>query len=88
MKLKYQFYVHQVADSYAAVTIGKDARVFKGMICTNETGAYLLSQLKDDITEEELLRRMMLKYDEEKSVLRDALREFTAKLFDDDVLIP
>ena len=41
MKLKYNFVVQQVADDYVAVTVGKDASSFGGLIRMNKTGAFI-----------------------------------------------
>lgn len=46
MKLKYNFVIRSVGDSYVAVAVGEDAAKFNGMIKLNTTGEVIFSMLQ------------------------------------------
>lgn len=80
MRLKYDFAVRDIMGEYVMVPLGEGALKFAGMISTTETGALLVEALKQDITREELLRRMLAEYDvDEQTALAD-LEEFLQTL--------
>ena len=86
MKLKYNFVVQQVADDYVAVTVGKDASSFGGLIRMNKTGAFIFEKLKKDVTREELLKTLIEKYEADENVLSDNLDSVLKRLQDENVL--
>ena len=52
MKIKSDYLLRKVADSYVVVPVGKATVDFNGMINLNETGAFLWQQLQKDADEE------------------------------------
>lgn len=46
MKIKSDYLLRKVADSYVVVPVGKATVDFNGMINLNETGAFLWQQLQ------------------------------------------
>ena len=59
MKLKYDFAVREIMGEYVMVPLGDGALEFAGMISTTETGALLVEALKQDVSREELLKRIL-----------------------------
>lgn len=87
MKLKYKFVVQEVSDGFVAVAVGADAAKFNGIIRMNKTSAFVFKQLADDITEDEIIAKMMDKYDGEEKVMRKDTKDFLAKLSEADLLV-
>ncbi len=87
MKLKYDFMVQEVADGFVAVAVGSDAMKFSGLMRMNGTGAFILEQLKEDISLEELVGKMAEKYDADEETLRSAAENFLAKLKAEGILL-
>ena len=63
MKIKKDFILRKVADSYVVVPVGKLTLDFNGIINLNETGAFLFELLQEGAEKEELLRKMLEEYD-------------------------
>ena len=63
MKIKSDYLLRKVADSYVVVPVGKATVDFNGMINLNETGAFLWQQLQKDADEETLLKAMLMEYE-------------------------
>ena len=86
MKLKYKFVVQEVADGFVAVTVGPDASKFSGIIRMNGTSAFVFDLLKEEITMDEIVRKMYEKYDADEEVLRKDAEKFTAGLREANLL--
>lgn len=86
MKLKYNFAVQKVTDFWAAVPVGADAKRYSGVISLNESARDMMELLRDDITEDELVQRMLGLYDIDEAQLRQDVRGFIAKLQEAGVL--
>lgn len=86
MKLKYEFAVSQVCGAWCAVPVGKSANIYKGVICLNEPSADMMKLLKDDITEEQLVQKMLQEYDVEEQELRKDVHDFIEQLKAENVL--
>lgn len=80
MKLKYDFVVRNIVDEYVLVPVGDAALSFGGMITTSEVGAFLIGQLKDDVTREELAERLVAEYEVDADTARADLDEFLGQL--------
>jgi len=63
MKIKKDFILRKVADSYVVVPVGKLTLDFNGIINLNETGAFLFGLLQKGAEKEELLQKMLEEYD-------------------------
>ena len=63
MKIKKDFILRKVADSYVVVPVGKLTLDFNGIINLNETGAFLFGLLQEGAEKEDLLRKMLEEYD-------------------------
>lgn len=87
MKLKYDFAVREIMGEYVLIPMGEGALAFSGMISTSETGALLVDALKNDVTRQELLERMLEVYDVEEADAAADLDEFLERLRKLDLLI-
>lgn len=63
MKLKNGFEIVKIVDDYMLVPVGDQMEQFNGTVVLNEVSAFLLEKMKDDITEEELLKYVIDEYD-------------------------
>lgn len=86
MKLKYDFVVRNIVDEYVLVPVGEAALSFGGMITTSEVGAFLIGLLKEDVTREELARRLMAEYEVDEATACGDLDEFLGRLKKLDLL--
>ena len=63
MKIKKDFILRKVADSYVVVPVGKMTLDFNGIINLNETGAFLFGELQKGADREELIQKLLAEYD-------------------------
>ena len=66
MKIKDNFILRKVADSYVVVPVGKLTLDFNGIINLNETGAFLFGLLQKGAERDELVEKMLAEYDVER----------------------
>lgn len=77
MKLKESFITHKNKDDYMMIDAsGK----FAGIIHSNATAAFIIECLKTETTEDEILEKMLAKYDADKNIMADNVREIIDKL--------
>lgn len=86
MRLKYEFSVNQVCGVWCAVPVGPSASKYSGVISLNETAADMMKYLSQDITEDELVEKMLSDYDVPEAELRQDVQAFIQKLKDENVL--
>ncbi len=86
MKLKYNFAIQEVTDFWAAVPVGKDAKKYKGVMSLNESAKDMMEFLREDITEEELVEKMLQTYEVPEGQIRKDVADFIQKLKDAEVL--
>lgn len=55
MKLKYQFIINQIGDNYVAVPVADEVIGFNGALKLNDTAAYIINKLNDEIKYDELI---------------------------------
>ncbi len=86
MKLRYTFVINQVAGQMVAVPVDCP-KGEQSIIKTNETGAYILELLKNDISKEEILSKINMDFEiENQDKLKAWLCDFLQKLKDAEVL--
>ena len=61
MQLKDGFITHEGADEHITVPVG--GLSFSGMVRSNKTAGFIVECLKEDVTEAEIIERMLAKYD-------------------------
>lgn len=81
MKLKYNFVTNEVADRIIAVAVGDDLQKFNGFIKMNGTGAFIFNMLKNDVTEEEIIKAMSSEYtDATEAEITETVKDFVGQL--------
>lgn len=53
-------------DETVAIPLGKNAQLFHGVIKMNDTGAFILDLLKEEISEEDIVRLISKEFDASK----------------------
>lgn len=87
MKLKYTYVINEVAGQKVAVPIDSGYGE-QSIIKTNETGAFILELLKNDITLEGIIEAVKRDFEiESESALKAWLDSFLEKLKKADVLL-
>lgn len=80
MKIKDDFYIKQVAGLNIVVATGEAAEDMNAMINLNESAAFLWKQLENDITEDELIKRLTEEYDVDYEKASISVEKFILKL--------
>lgn len=87
MKLKYTFVINEVAGQTVAVPIDA-ASGEQSIIKTNKTGAYILEQLKEDVSFDGILTKIKTDFEvKDEKELENWIKNFIEKLKSADVLI-
>ncbi len=86
MKIKEDFILRKVADSYVVVPVNKMTLDFNGIINLNETGAFLFGLLQKGATKQELLDKMLDKYDVTDEIANKDIDNFLSKVKEADIL--
>ena len=71
MKLRKEYVTHN--DGEQQMMVDTSAK-FSGLIRNNKTAAYIVDLLKSEITEEQIVAKMLEKYNVEESVLKKDVR--------------
>ena len=64
MRLKYNFIVNEVAGQFVAVAIGDAVEEFSGFVKMNDIGAEIFEMLKEEISADEIIEKMLEKHPE------------------------
>ncbi len=86
MKIKENFMLRKVADSYVVVPIGPAVANFNGMINLNGAGAFLWQLLENETTEDEVVNAMLQQYEVSEELARADVKKFITQLKDADLL--
>ena len=86
MKVKKDFILRKVSDSYIAVPVGEAVVDFSGMVNLNESGACLFEALQKGASEDELVEALLSEYDVEETVARADVKRFISKVKDAGIL--
>lgn len=81
MKLTKGFITHTLGDEQMMVAAGPAARLFHGMVQSNETAAFIVDFLKNPTTEDAIVDAVLCEYAgvDRQTVVED-VREILAKL--------
>lgn len=82
MKLKENFLLRQVADTWVVMPIGQEMLDFNGMLTLNETGAFLWQKLQEGADLEGLVAALTAEYDVSAEEARADAEAFCQKLLD------
>lgn len=80
MKIKDDFYMKEVAGLNVVVATGDTAENMNSMINLNETATFLWRQLENDITKEELIKKLTQEYDVDYERASKSVDNFIEKL--------
>ena len=69
MKLKEDFITHQFDDTQ--VMIGTENVEFKGVVTSNQTSAFIVDCLKEETTREQIIEKMLEKYDAPREIITE-----------------
>ena len=86
MKVKKDFILRKVSDSYIVVPVGEAVVDFSGMVNLNESGACLFEALQKGASEDELVEALLSEYDIEETVARADVKRFISKVKDAGIL--
>ena len=86
MKIKDNFMLRKVADTYVVVPVGAAVAEFNGMINLNETGAFLWKEFETDKTFEDVLKAMLEEYEVEENLAKKDLENFVNILKENNLI--
>lgn len=76
MRLKCDFEVMEFDSQKVAVPVGEYAKEFHGVVKLNETGVFILEQLKNDTTEEAIINALQAEYEAPRDLLEKDVKEY------------
>lgn len=79
MKLKNGFITHESAGEHITVTAGNTD--FNGIIRSNMTAGFILECLKEEITKEEIVLKMLVKFDASKEQIEKDVDSVIKRLY-------
>ena len=80
MKIKDNYMLRKVADTFVVVPVGDAVSEFNGMINLNEVGAFLWRQLESETTFDAVLKNVFSEYEVDESVAKADLERFIKEL--------
>lgn len=86
MKIKEDFLLRKVADSYVVVPVNSMTLDFNGIINLNETGAFLFELLQKGAEQQELVNKMLEEYDVTPEIAEKDIEIFIQKVKEADIL--
>lgn len=86
MKIEKEFVLREIAGDYVIIPTGKTVLEFNGLATINEVGVFLWKLLQDEISEEELVNKLLEEYDVDEETARTDVAEFIDVLVDNKVL--
>lgn len=87
MKIKSDFTIQKVGNSYVAIAVGESSKTFRTMIKLNATGAFLWNKLAErDITEEELVEALLAEYDVDRELAQADVHRIVTTLAENQIL--
>lgn len=78
MRLKEGFITHESNGEHITVTGGNTA--FNGMVRSNKTAGFIVECLKNDVTKEEIITKMLEKYDASEEQIAKDVEKILEKL--------
>ena len=79
MHLKYAFDTMELDELTIAVPVGENVSQFRGVIKLNETAAYILKLLKNEISEEEIVKEMEKEYDVPHELIIEDVKRYISE---------
>ena len=79
--------MQEVGLGVVAVAIEEDALKYSEILRMNSTGAFILEQLQNDISYDELTAQILRKYDADKVTVENILKDFLSMLVGKELLL-
>lgn len=86
MKVDKEFVLREIAGDYIIIPTGKTVLEFNGLITVNEVGVLIWNMLKDEVTMDDIVAKILDEYDVEERVAREDAAEFIDKLVEGGIL--
>ena len=86
MKVKSDFILRKIADTYVIVPIGSAVVDFSGMVNINESGAMLFEIMQKGCEEQELVDALLRDYKVDRATAEADVKKFIAKVKDAGML--
>ncbi len=86
MKLKKNFILREVAGTFLVVAVGDAVKDFNKAINLNSTGAFLWKQLEKEVTEEELVDKLLEEYEIDRETAKKDILGFLQRLREANLL--
>lgn len=78
MKLRDGFITHESSEEHITVTAGNTA--FSGMVRSNKTAGFIVECLKSDVTKEDIITKMLEKYDAPRELIEKDVEKVLGQL--------
>lgn len=75
MKLKDGFITYNTGDENLLVATGEAGKSFNGIVRNNETAAFIAELLKNEITEDEIVNKILEEYDVDEKIARKDVKK-------------
>lgn len=86
MKVKSDFILRKISDSYVVVPVGDAVVDFSGLVNLNESGAMLFELLQKGAEESDLVDALLKEYDVSREIAEADVKKFVAKVKDAGIL--
>ena len=86
MKLKYSFEKMEIDGEIVAVPVGENANELHSVLNLNEVAMRILEMLYEEITEKDLVSRLLMEYESEKDEVEKAVHSFVEQLREENLL--
>ncbi|MCH5303722.1 MAG: PqqD family protein [Ruminococcus sp.] len=86
MKIREDFILRKISDSYVVVPVGKAVVDFRGMVNLNESGALLFKTLQNGADEQQLVKALLDEYDVSEDIAKKDVERFVSKVKDAGIL--
>lgn len=86
MKIKKDFILRKVSDSYIVVPVGEAVVDFSGMVNLNESGSMLFEALQKGCEENDLVELLLSEYDVDRATASADVKRFINKVKEADIL--
>lgn len=83
MKLKTNFLTHNIEDEQIMIDVKGE---FQGIVTSNETAAFIVDCLKEDVTKQQIVEKMAEVYDAPADVIEKDVERILQKLLSIDAL--
>ena len=80
MKIRDGFILREVGGQPVVVAVGAASNYFNGMVRLNATSKFLFEKLQDGITEDELVKAVVEKYEVDEETARKDVQDFIETL--------